>query len=147
MSSFKRNIIFDAILKEAEAAANDAARAWFEEATKRGPAFAVYEGSVFGDKQGKQVGTLLDLCGGGYIKITDSRKRFTKYLLELKKREYEQRFGRKPEPGCIGKYWNVRHCLSMRQELGLTEAALHAFFDVLKKHGVSEGMYVHTYID
>lgn len=144
---FKRNPEFDQILAEAEKAASAAAKEWLDAALKRGPAFTVHEGSLFGGTTGPAIGALLDLCGGGYIKITDGRKKFTKYLLDLKKHEYEQRFGYKPSAGCIGKYWSVRHELSMRQEMGLAEAALRAFFAVLKNHEVAEGMYVHTYID
>jgi len=147
MKSFKRNIVFDAILREAEAAADVAAKAWLAAAEKRGAGISVHECSLFGGATGPAIGYMLDVCGGGYIAIRDGRKKFTKYLIELKKLEYEQRFGRKPGPGSVGKYWDVRHSLSMRQEMGLHEVSLHAFFDVLKKHGVSDGMYVRTYID
>lgn len=144
---FKRNPEFDQILAEAEKAASAAAKEWLDAAIKRGPAFTVHQGSLFGGAPGPTVGALLDLCGGGYIKITDGRKKFARYLLDMKKHEYEQRTGRKPSARCIGKYWSVHHELSMRQEMGLAEAALRAFFTVMKNHGVSEGMYVHTYID
>lgn len=128
-----KNPTFDAIIKAAEQAADKAAKEWLEQAQKRGPLFEVMSGDV-------SVGTLLDVCGGAYLKVKDGRRRFVKYLLDAYTIE-----------GWVGAYYRscvtIPHSLIGRQERGLNEAACKAYLAVLNENNVGLGLQYHSYID
>jgi hypothetical protein len=114
---------FDAIMKLATNAANDAGDKWMSEHTS--PAWAVMNGS-------QCVGTMLDCCGFGYVRITDKRTAFSKYIKEISNgHNYAV---------------HVPHKYRMRQEMGLNEATAWAVYKVLTAHDI-KGIDVYSRID
>lgn len=131
MKRFQKDPFFEEVLVEMVEAADAASKDWLKKATERGPAYAVYD-------HGIPVGTMLDNCGGAYLKITDGRKSFCRYV-KARQASVEGR----------GQCFSipVRYPLQCRQEMGLAEAAITAAFGVLKKFSLSEGVAFHSYID
>lgn len=118
-------MIKDAII-EANEAAQQAAEAWLNAATSKGPSHVVMHGS-------RVVGSLLDLCGGAYIKFRDRRSKVYKEAKAAGFAYYEM--------------VSITYPLRSRQEAGLHEAAIRAALGVLVKH-YGEGKFsIHTYID
>ena len=124
-----KNPTYDAIIKSAEKEANEAANKWLTMAKKRGPLFEVMSG-------GCNVGSLLDVCGGAYLKVTDGRRKFVKYLLDSYNSNSHYR-------SCV----TIPHDFLGRQERGLHEAACKAYFKVLQENNVDCGLRYHSYID
>ena len=111
---------FKAILAEAAVAANAAGDAWMAEATKRGPAFNVI------NNNGRVVGQLLDVCGIVYLRCTDKRTTFGKWVAK--------------QNGRGGAYVTIPHKYRMRQEMGLLEACEGAALKVLNDNGIQKVM-------
>ena len=124
-----KNPTYDAIIKAAEQAADHAAKKWLSDAQKRGPLFEVMSGDV-------SVGTLLDVCGGAYLKVIDGRRKFVKYLLD----RYN---GNSHYRTCV----TIPHSHLGRQERGLHEAACLAYLKVLRYSQVDMGLRYYSYID
>jgi hypothetical protein len=113
------------LLALATEAGNKAGDLWLSKATTK---FIVRDGFT-----GKSCGTLLDLCGNAWVRITDKRTKFAK---EAKKLGYAP-----TSSGSI--FFPYKH---RRQEMGLNEAMTEASFKVLKENGVN-GITVYSYID
>lgn len=114
------------IVDEATTAANQAGDEWMAAAQARGPTIAVVG-------RGEIVGTLLDVCGIVYIRITDRRTAFARWL-------------KKQNPDHRLYSFHIRHKYEMRQEMGLGEACYGAALKVLRSHGI-EGVELYARAD
>lgn len=121
---------FEVIMREAVIAANEAGDKWVAEHTR--PAFAVYNTNVLtGKPVGECLGTMLDVCGFGFVEITDRRTAFAKFI----KKTYGS-----------NRSVPIRHKYSGRQEWSLNESTAYAVLGVLNKHGI-KGCSVYSRID
>jgi hypothetical protein len=117
---------YAAILAEATEAANRAGDKWMEAALARGPAFRVVErANPLDDKSPvvRDLGGMLDVCGFAWVKITDKRSGFARWV-------------KKAQNG-YADFLLLRHKYDGRQELGLAEACAHAALEVLWARGVT----------
>lgn len=114
---------FDAIMNEAREAANAAGDKWIAEHTK--PAYAVMQGN-------QVVDTLLDVCGFGFVQVTDKRTSFAKYLKKVQN-GYNETI-------------QLNHKHRGRQEWSLNEVTAYAIAGVLRSHGI-KGISVYSRID
>ena len=140
---FKRDDHIEAILVKARVAADEAGDKWLAEHTQ--PRFAVYSADLAGRPTSGILGTMLDVCGGAYICFKDKRTKFARYM---KEREREERRA----SGCDTRFFqfysiHVHHKNSGRQEMGLAEAAIKAYYEVLRQHQLADCIYVKTFID
>lgn len=110
---------FDALVQRAVEAANEAGDQWMACAQ---PAYAVMDGN-------RMVGTMLDVCAIVYIRVTDKRTRFAKWLA---KKDNQRNI--------------LKHKYSFRQEMGLLEASYGAMLKVLEDGGVT-GLSLYSRID
>ena len=117
-------LTFSKILKEATESANKAGDKWIEEHTK--PVWSVV------DNFGKNVGTLLDVCGFGFVQIKDKRTSFSKYIKDIQN-GYDNSI-------------QLNHKYRGRQEWSLNEATAYAIYNTLKSHGI-KGLSVYSRID
>jgi hypothetical protein len=130
------------VIRECRAAGQKAAKEKLADLQKAGPAFAVCtETAPFSDEIDQVVGTMLDVCGGAYLKIK-ARGKF--YALAKKLSENDSyRFG------CYRGYYGGGRLsifdMSGRQEMSVNIAACHAAGDVLDKYGIENT--TDSYID
>lgn len=110
--------LFEDTMRRASEAAEKAAEKWLEEARARGPRFMVYSADLEGNPVNDSRDYLLDNCGFAYINFRDKRSRFYKMASAWE-------LGDNPRKRKLYSL-HVRHKLSMRQELGLAEAAMSA---------------------
>jgi hypothetical protein len=120
---------FESILEEAFHVANEAGDKWMSEHTK--PAFAIYNADLSGNVYGDCLGTMLDVCGFGYVQITDKRTSFAKYM--------KTTYGSNSSVRLNHKYRN-------RQEWSLNEATAEAILKVLRKNEI-KGVSLYSRID
>ena len=114
---------YEAIIKEATAAANRAGAEWMANAK---PKFNVID-------NGRVVGTMLDVCGIVYLKITEKRTAFAKWV-------------KKTSPHGYNTFVTIPHSYRMRQEMGLGEACEGAALKVLEANGIN-GVRLYSNID
>jgi hypothetical protein len=126
---------FDALIKMATNAANDAGDKWLE--THKTPVWAVYNTNGLSDKPvGKCLGTMLDVCGFSHISVKDKRTAFAKYLKKI-------------QISWNGEGYNgyiTLHTVHRRQELGLNTAMSYAAIQIFEKAGI-KGLEVYSRID
>lgn len=120
---------YEEVLAEMNEAADKASKEWLVRAI---PSWNVVDGYT-----GEVVGTMLDVCGGAYLKITDGRKSFCKYV--------KARTAKQGSNYCAS--IPVVYQLRCRQEQGLAESAITAAFQVLKKFSLADGVSFHSYTD
>ena len=120
---------YDKILKEAEIAAIKAAEEQLKKLQNRGPAFAVVENSptdgIFYDKNKptKVVGTMLDVCGFGWVVLNNARTGFAQYMKSIRR-------------GSNGYYGGMSISpRTTRQEMSVNEEAARAMAKVFEKYG------------
>jgi hypothetical protein len=124
---------FNLAIHAAEAAASDAAEAWLDKALSRGPAFSVHQADAVTGKPGPSIGTMLDVCGNAWIRFTDKRDNFYKYVKRVSRDNYHNSVP-------------LLYKHAARQEMGLHEAAIRAAMDVLKSRGI-KNIQFYSYID
>ena len=94
------------------------------------------------DESGREVGKMLDLCGGAWL-VIDAKQAFYRIAKELSK-DNRLRFS------CDRNYSGGGHLsiydMSNRQEASVNKACYEAAKEVLEKQGVKV-LYVHTFID
>ena len=117
---------FANLISKATEEANKAGDKWIAEHTK--PVW-----NVVNEYSGEVVGQLLDVCGFGYVRITDKRTSFAKYLKKVQRNGY------------IG-YVDIFHKHRCRQELGLNTATATAIYKVLSEAGI-KGIEIYSRID
>ena len=126
------NLATDAVadlMDKARAAANAAGAAWLAAAT---PRYSVHQETLDGHR-GPAVGTMLDLCGGAYIKFTDRRCSDFKSFKRANAIRHESTV-------------DLIHMFRGRQEHGLNVACMEAAYKVFKDAGISN-ITVKDYID
>lgn len=144
---FQKEVVMDirVVMQKILVAAELAAGKKMDQLIENGPKYTVHCSNGF-DVPREKIGTLLDLCGGGWIKL----KKCQKLVNQIKKLTDNK--------GNFVKGWLVKshdsgYNLSLnypsrrRQEISVHKAAYEAALEELKKYADVGNSYVHTYID
>lgn len=127
------------IMTEASEAAQKAAQVWLDVARSKGPAYMVGQANLITGELESIEGTMLDLCGGAYLKFKDRRSSTYKSFVRA---DADERWIYR-ESGII----YVAYALRGRQEQGLHVRAIKAAMEVFTKHGFGHELSFHHYLD
>lgn len=138
------------IMAEAGTAAAKAAEETFRKLEANGPAYTVHNADILTGAKGPAIGTMLDLCGGAWIRIKGTSP-LVRVLKKIGRPDgsypptFEGDGWRISKDSYAGGYHlGFSYRLRVRQEASVHENAMTAAAEVLKAHGISA--HVHTYL-